>query len=94
MHINAAAQQLYLIDKDLVVSARKNISEQHIKILRGVADKMVAKQFGSVMDKKFTPPCGNMHEYMSMARYYWPDPSKPDGKPYFRKDGEKILRMI
>jgi hypothetical protein len=24
-----------------------------------------------------------------MARYYWPDPTKPDGKPYIRKDGEK-----
>jgi hypothetical protein len=28
------------------------------------------------------------HDYFSTARYYWPDPSKPDGLPYIRKDGE------
>jgi hypothetical protein len=26
---------------------------------------------------------------MSLAPYWWPDPSKPDGKPYIRKDGVK-----
>lgn len=24
---------------------------------------------------------------MSQARYYWPDPSKPDGLPYISRDG-------
>jgi hypothetical protein len=26
---------------------------------------------------------------MSQAPYWWPDPSKPGGKPYIRKDGER-----
>jgi len=25
---------------------------------------------------------------MSLAPYFWPDPSKPDGLPYLRKDGQ------
>ena len=25
---------------------------------------------------------------MSQARYYWPDPSKPDGLPYISHDGK------
>jgi len=25
---------------------------------------------------------------MSLAPYWWPDPSKPNGLPYIRKDGE------
>lgn len=47
-------------------------------------------QFGpvSVMEKKNNPPSGNKHDYMSLAPYFWPDPSKPDGLPYIRKDGQ------
>ncbi|MEO7312368.1 MAG: alginate lyase family protein [Chitinophagaceae bacterium] len=52
------------------------------------ADK--ALQFGpvSVMEKLNQPPSGDRHDYMSLAPYFWPDPSKPDGLPYMRKDGE------
>lgn len=42
----------------------------------------------SVMDKKRTPPSGDKHDYLSGGPYWWPDPSKPDGLPYMRKDGE------
>ena len=43
----------------------------------------------SVMDKDVTPPSGDKHDYMSQAPYWWPDPSKPDGLPYIRKDGQR-----
>lgn len=43
----------------------------------------------SVMHKKQTPPSGDKHDYMSIGPYWWPDPSKPDGLPYIRKDGER-----
>lgn len=42
----------------------------------------------SVMEKKEIPPSGSKHDYMSLAPYHWPDPSKKDGLPYMRKDGE------
>ena len=53
------------------------------------ADKK-ALPFGpvSVMEKKGLPPSGDKHDYMSLAPYHWPDPSKPDGLPYIRKDGQ------
>jgi hypothetical protein len=41
----------------------------------------------SVMMKAKTPASGNKHDYMSQARYFWPDPSKPDGLPYINRDG-------
>ncbi|MEO6612241.1 MAG: alginate lyase family protein [Chitinophagaceae bacterium] len=52
------------------------------------ADK--ALQFGpvSVMEKKNDPPSGDKHDYMSLAPYFWPDPAKPGGLPYIRKDGQ------
>jgi hypothetical protein len=42
----------------------------------------------SVMDKEGVPPSGDKHDYMSQAPYWWPDPSKPGGLPYLRRDGE------
>jgi hypothetical protein len=87
--LQAQPPTLYLINAATAEKAKSNASPENIAKLKKQADKLVDKKFGSVMDKKFTPPCGNMHEYMSMARYYWPDPTKPDGKPYIKKDGQK-----
>ncbi|OCX51163.1 hypothetical protein BEL04_20875 [Mucilaginibacter sp. PPCGB 2223] len=52
------------------------------------ADKVLPEKPHSVMDKAKTPPSGSKHDYMSLAPYFWPDPAKPDGRPYIRKDGE------
>jgi hypothetical protein len=38
--------------------------------------------------KERIPPSGTKHDYMSLARYFWPDPAKPDGLPYIQRDGE------
>ncbi len=52
------------------------------------ADKLLleAKTY-SVMNKKQMPPSGDKHDYMSTGPYWWPDPTKPDGLPYIKKDG-------
>jgi hypothetical protein len=52
------------------------------------ADKALNAGPFSVMDKTQSPPSGDKHDYMSMGKYWWPDKSKPDGKPYIRRDGE------
>ena len=39
------------------------------------------------MMKEKTPSSGDKHDYMSQARYFWPDPAKPDGLPYINRDG-------
>jgi hypothetical protein len=52
------------------------------------ADQALQQPAASVMDKKAKPPSGDKHDYMSVGPYWWPDPSKPDGLPYIRKDGE------
>lgn len=53
------------------------------------ADKALTMTPLSVMDKGVTPPSGDKHDYMSQAPYFWPDPTKPDGRPYIRKDGQR-----
>ena len=60
-----------------------------IAALEADARKALAIPPLSVMDKSSTPPSGDKHDYMSQAPYWWPDPSKPDGKPYIRKDGQR-----
>ena len=70
-----------ILNKDiLLMPAYKELIRQ--------ADK--ALDFGpvSVMEKKNDPPSGDKHDYMSLAPYFWPDPTKPNGIPYMRKDGE------
>ena len=58
---------------------------QHIKVK---ADSLLDAEPLSVMMKDKVPASGDMHDYMSQARYTWPDPTKPDGLPYIRRDGE------
>ena len=42
----------------------------------------------SVTHKDKAAPSGDKHDYASYGRYWWPDPKKPDGLPYLRRDGE------
>lgn len=51
------------------------------------ADALLSVKPLSVMDKKKASPSGDQHDYVSLARYYHPDPSKPDGLPYINRDG-------
>lgn len=52
------------------------------------ADRALKQPPYSVMDKSLTAASGDKHDYYSFPPYWWPDPSKKDGLPYIRKDGE------
>lgn len=56
--------------------------------LKAEADKTLSAEPLSVMMKEKTPASGDKHDYMSQARYTWPDPTKPDGLPYITRDGQ------
>jgi hypothetical protein len=53
------------------------------------ADTLLEMKPVSVMEKAFMPESGNKHDYMSQAPYFWYDSSKPNGRPYLRRDGER-----
>lgn len=59
-----------------------------LRELRRMADKALTQGPFMVTNKQQVPPSGDRHDYMSLSPYWWPDPSKPDGKPYIRRDGE------
>jgi len=51
------------------------------------ADKALAAKPASVMDKRSIPVSGDRHDYVSLARYWWPNPADPKGA-YVRRDGD------
>jgi len=69
-----------------LLEAKKTYPEIVQSIIKD-ADKNLGKTIVTVVDKEMTPPSGDKHDYMSMGRYWWPDPTKADGLPYIRRDG-------
>lgn len=47
-----------------------------------------------IVDKPQPSPTGDARDYVSYARYWWPDPAKPDGLPYVRRDGQHNREQI
>ncbi|MEQ9021172.1 MAG: alginate lyase family protein, partial [Pseudomonadales bacterium] len=56
-------------------------------MLQGRANELLEMENPTVMDKTIDPPSGDKHDYLSISRYWWPDPQKEDGLPWIRKDG-------
>lgn len=52
------------------------------------ADRALDRGPYSVTDKPKLPPGATPNHYASIGPYWWPDPSKKDGLPYSRRDGE------
>ncbi|WEK20899.1 MAG: alginate lyase family protein [Candidatus Pedobacter colombiensis] len=93
--ISSPAQKLVLLDPAHMVAQKARFKQGNTDVVKAVniiiknADKLLEDKPKSVMDKAFVPPSGSKHDYMSMAPYFWPDPSKPDSLPYIRKDGQR-----
>lgn len=78
-----------ILQKNYDLIAAKDIQKTAaLKSLLKKADQVLEEaKLYSVMNKKQVPPSGDKHDYMSTGPYWWPDPTKPDGLPYIKKDG-------
>jgi hypothetical protein len=83
---NTTAQVVVWNLKSLEEAKANNNLE--IRMIIKEADSKLDKTLITVVDKELTPSSGDIHDYMSMGRYWWPDPTKVDGVPYIRKDGK------
>jgi hypothetical protein len=52
------------------------------------ADKKVGKPVITITENENLQASKDPHDYFSIGRYFWPDPSKPDGLPWIGRDGE------
>lgn len=59
--------------------------------LRLDAEAALGRGPHSVVDKPEPAPGGRLHDYLSLARYWWPDPASPDGLPYVGRDGQDVF---
>jgi hypothetical protein len=55
--------------------------------LRARADAALVRPPQSVTAKQVPPPSGDVHDYVSLSIYWWPDPANPPGMPYIQRDG-------
>jgi hypothetical protein len=76
-----------LLQSKQLIAQRDPAMQQALADLLTDADKALKNGPYSVVFKSKLPPSGDKHDYMSVGPYWWPDPSKPDGLPYIRKDG-------
>ncbi len=55
--------------------------------LKRKAERRLKEGPYSVTFNDHVPPSGDKRDYLSQAPYWWPDPARPDGLPYIRRDG-------
>jgi hypothetical protein len=72
--------------KQLVAHHDLSVKTAYVMLIERANSTLSAKP-GSVMDKSLVAASGNKHDFFSYGPYWWPDPSKPDGLPYFKRDG-------
>ncbi|CAG8447151.1 8307_t:CDS:2 [Diversispora eburnea] len=87
---NKGNQKVYLNAKGYITFLSVLRKQHHTmvhKLVKSAEWALGNNSVYSVTLKPQLPPSGDPHDYMSLGRYYWPDPTKPDGLPYIRKDG-------
>ena len=90
----STALPVHLVRADQLVAAKARVragdtalAPAYARLLNDAKAALTAGPW-SVTDKKRLAPSGDRHDYMSFGPYWWPDPSKPDGLPYIRRDGQ------
>jgi hypothetical protein len=88
-----SAPRLILARGEALVESRRRIRAGDSTLLPAYrallrdADSALTAAPLSVTAKQMLPPSGDRHDFMSLAPYWWPDSSRPDGLPYVRRDG-------
>jgi hypothetical protein len=78
-----------LVDAKGRIAAHEPLATAAFRRLLEEANSALSAPNVAVADKRtLLPPSGDKHDYFSLSPYWWPDPSKPNGLPYIRRDGE------
>ena len=86
--------RVFALDPVSLSKAKARVAKQDkslmpaLERLRREADSALTVGPFTVVSKQRVPPSGDKHDYLTLAPYWWPDPTKPDGLPYIRRDGE------
>ena len=89
----ASLPQIYVFPARNLVRAKQQIAKHDLSpitpylVLLKYADATLSAKPASVMDKPLVAASGNKHDFFSYGPYWWPDPQKPGGLPYIKRDG-------
>lgn len=85
--------KLYTLDVTCLENARRSLQQPFSPLqlalgrLVSEADKLRGQPPESVVHKKLRSVSGDPHDYYSLGTYWWPNPRRPNGLPYIRRDG-------
>lgn len=87
----AGARAQSVLDAQHLAYVKQHLSDpayaQAYQTLEKRAGQDLAMEPLSVVSKDYIPSSGSKHDYVSLARYAWPDQTKPNGLPYVMRDG-------
>ncbi len=63
-------------------------SDVRRELIRREARTAMTQPAPHITDVRCARSAGGIHDFYSEGDYWWPDPSRPDGLPYIRRDGE------
>ena len=75
-----------LDSRNAYIAGKKDVAKAVSAVLK-TGDRALEFAPVSVMDKTQVPVSGDKHDFVSLAKYWFPDPNSPDGLPYLRRDG-------
>lgn len=86
--LESKAQWLWDVKKMQEIKRQiKNYTPAYKKLISD-ADQELKKEPYSVTYKKGIAPSGVKNDYVSLSRYWWPNPETTDKLPYIYKDGQ------
>ncbi|MDF2698609.1 MAG: hypothetical protein K0Q49_165 [Haloplasmataceae bacterium] len=77
----------YIFTKADLVKLKKSINKIYLNQYENDMSGLFDIPVESVTTKANIPPSNDVHDYVSLATYYWPNPNTEDGFPYIQKDG-------
>jgi alginate lyase len=84
-----------VLDPSTLVKLKQDFNEDNnsmvslsLHALVHQASSLLDRKATSVVEKRELPPSGDIHDFLSLAPYRWPDPTKKDGLPYIGRDGK------
>jgi len=83
-----APPRVFQLDPATLSAQRAHPDPELLKLAQAEANTALKLPPQTIVNKTKTPPSGDMHDYMSMARYWWPNPDTPNHLPYVRHDGK------
>lgn len=90
--LSLAADTVATVPAELMAKAKNKAASGAVKRLVQLEQEKAAfikEPFLSVVNNKvLVAASGDPHDYISVGPYFWPDPTKPDGKPWIEKDGQ------